>query len=182
MILDFYDFALKEKTGKNKGAICLLNTYKKEQNNKNHCLVVDVSKNKEEFRKAPNYSCYIGAKVSSLKDVFFCLDKKVNFIINPFNYKTKFFDNSTITVMKQKGIYPLIFMNEYLGLSKGQQIGFLKNTFLLVNLAKKQSLPVFIASGAKNEDEIIYNNEFLYPLFDIKIEQANNFFEILKRN
>lgn len=180
---DFIGFELKGKLGKEKESqiIFLTEVYSKDVNNKKHCLVVDVSKNKNEFKKTGNYGCYVGARVSSLKDVFFCLDKKLDFIINPFNYKTKFFDNSTITVMKQRGLFPLIFIDEYLNLSRGQQIGFLKNAFLLVDLAKKQSIPVFIASGAKEPWQVIYNNEFLYPLFNIKIEQANNFFNILER-
>jgi RNase P/RNase MRP subunit p30 len=119
--------------------------------------------------------------VGSIKDTFFCLDKKVDFIINPFTYSALYFDNSTTRVMKQNKVYPLVFMADYLPLNRGQKIGFLKNVFKLVKLAKKHSLPVFIASGAKNKNQIIYNNEFLYPLFDISLDQASNFFDILFR-
>ncbi len=176
MIRDFLDLSLK---GKKEAVIYFSDKYK--GLSKEDLFVVDVSKNKEEIRKINSYNCYIAAKVSSLKDVFFCLDKKFDFIINPFEYNKLFFDNSTITMMKQAKIYPLIFMSDYLKLSKGQQIGFLKNAFLLIKLAKKQSLPVFISSGAKIEKEIIPNNQYLYPLFNFNLEQVDNFFEILSR-
>ena len=85
------------------------------KNDKNSILILS---NKSELKYLNNYSNYkFGAIVNNIDDLLFWSNKKINFIINPFNYKERFFDNSTFSLLTKNNIniiiiWDLIFEKE----------------------------------------------------------------------
>jgi len=138
------------------------------------CLLVDKPTNpKGDFD-------FIGCVAKDLNNVNFWLNKKVDFLINPFDDKQRFFDYSTITVMKKNKIIPVILLKDFGKYNKMQAAYFLKNAIMFVEFCKKNEIPVIVDLGLDSNKRTNEKQELaIYNLFELTQEQGKIFNEMV---
>ncbi len=144
-----------------------------QNNSKYYAIAVDKRCN---IKKGLVYACIS----KDINTVNYWVNKDIKFIINPFDYKQRYFDYSTITVIKQNRITPVIILDEIKELNKIQTGYFLKNAMLFTSFCKKQKVPIIVDLGLNlsnktNEMQEYYN----YSIFDYTISQAKMFNKVV---
>jgi len=150
------------------------------ENNKLECCLLkknDISN----LQKLKNNFDFIGFTPNSIEETNMFVNKKINFLINPFTSKKRFFDYNTIRMMKQKNIYGLILFNNFQKLNDTEKMLWLRNAFLFAKFLKYKKVLFYIGSGfnSKQSDTNKYFFIYLYNLFGFSKEQANMFLKSL---
>ncbi len=142
------------------------------KNDKNSILILS---NKSELKYLNNYSNYkFGAIVNNIDDLLFWSNKKINFIINPFNYKERFFDNSTFSLLTKNNINIIIIWDLIFEKEISKQIFIYKHLIILNKLCKKNKIPLIIL----NKDlEKTYQ---IYKILNYNKKQAKYFLSLVK--
>lgn len=123
---------------------------------------------------------YIACVAKDTNAINYWINKKIDFIINPFSDMNRYFDSNTINVLKKNKITPVILLNELAKYNKIQTTYFLRNARLFSELCKKHKLPLIIDTGVNAEKRGSLKQEFaVYSFFDYTFEQAKMFNKIV---
>lgn len=98
----------------------------------------------------------IAVFTSDVKTLEFWLNKKIDFIINPFDFKGRAFDSKTFSIMKQKNILPIIILDFIIEKDTKKQIYLLKHLLLFNKLCKKNKMPIIILSNNEKQSKEMY--------------------------
>jgi hypothetical protein len=100
----------------------------------------------------------VAVLTSDVNTLEFWLNKKINFIINPFDFKGRAFDSKTFSVMKQKNILPIIILDFIIEKDSKKQIYLFKHLLLFNKLCEKNKIPLIILSNNQNQAKAMYLN------------------------
>jgi len=106
---------------------------------------------------------------SSPETISFWTKKKINYIINPFNFYSVGFDKNIFSQIIQNKIQPMIILDKLIINDKDKQLKIFKHLFLFIKLCKKYKLPVIILS------EDLHATKALYHILGYNEQQAKNF-------
>jgi len=114
-----------------------------------------------------NFGCGV---MSNSPDVLsFWTNKKIDFIINPFDFKGKGFDKKIFSLIKQNNILPVILLGKIINSDKDKQIQIFKHLIAFNKLCVEFKLPI----------AILYNNQNVanafYSLMGYNDKQAERF-------
>lgn len=98
----------------------------------------------------------IAVLTSDVNTLEFWLNKKIDFIINPFDFKGRAFDSKTFSVMKQKNILPIIILDFIIEKDTKKQIYLLKHLLLFNKLCKKNKIPLIILANDEKQSKEMY--------------------------
>jgi|GEM_PF-4934165 len=158
--------------------ILVENENTKELNNKNDvCICVNKQNNKQgEIQKLKQKYKYIACNSKNMSDINFWITKKIDFIINPFDDKARYFDENMINVIRQNNIVPIFCLDEFKHYNKMQTAYFLKNAYLFANICIEKRLTVLIDSfGSANKKTNIRQELANYKPFGFTQEQGKMF-------
>lgn len=119
------------------------------------------------FQKVSNKK--IAVFTADVNTLEFWLNKKIDYIINPFDFKGKAFDSKTFSLIKQKNILPIIILDFIFEKDQKKQIYLFKHLLLFNKLCKKNKIPIIILSN--NND----NSNAMYYILGYNEKQIKNF-------
>jgi hypothetical protein len=129
-----------------------------------------VFTNLKEANIFPKYSNNKTAIFTSDVNILeFWINKKIDYIINPFDFKSRAFDNNTFSLMKQKNIIPIIILDFIFDKDHKKQNYLFKHLILFNKLCKKNKLPILLLSN-----NIDVTNA-MYYILGYSENQAKNF-------
>jgi hypothetical protein len=140
------------------------------------CLVFSKPVQSSSVNNLKSKFTYFAVKSAELSEVNYWINKNIDFIINPFSDRLRGFDYSTINIIKQKKIIPVIILSDMKNYNLFQKAYFLKSANDFAEYSKIQKIPLIIVTGQNIEDnnyKINKENYFSnYVLFDFTPEQG----------
>jgi hypothetical protein len=106
---------------------------------------------------------------NNANDIQFWINKNIDYIVNPFDFKSKGFDKNTFSILIQNKILPIILLEKLFINNKQNQIQIFKHLIAFVKLCKKYKLPLIILS---NNIELTYAT---YSILGYNEKQAERF-------
>jgi len=106
---------------------------------------------------------------NNANDISFWVNKKIDYIVNPFDFKGKGFDKNVFSLLKQNKILPVILLEKILLDDKQKQIQIFKHLIAFNKLCKKYKLSLIILS---NNIELTYAT---YSVLGYNEKQAERF-------
>ncbi|PIU22513.1 MAG: hypothetical protein COT14_00885 [Candidatus Diapherotrites archaeon CG08_land_8_20_14_0_20_30_16] len=108
---------------------------------------VCVFRNKEDaknLQKIQSTCDATGVLSSNPETIAFWINKKIDYIINPFDFRGKGFDKNTFSILIQNKIYPIIILEKIILQNSEQQLQLFKHLFSFNKLCQKYKLPLII--------------------------------------
>lgn len=145
------------------------NTLPKEINTKDVCVVFTK---KQDF-KLNKFG--FSAVFSGNPDVIsFWINKKIDFLINPFNANNRGFDENTFSILAQNNILPVLLFDKLIVSNKTEQMFLFRHLFVLNKLCKKYKVPIIILTTEMGREIFA-----IYKIIGYNENQANNFLKIM---
>lgn len=142
--------------------------YSKLQNKSNSIIIFRSLEDAKIYPKVQNNnSC--GVMSNNPNVISFWLNKKIDYIINPFDYRGKGFDKNIFSVLKQNKIYPVILLAKIMLNEKDKQLQVFKHLIAFNKLCIKFKMPLIILHS-----DLDVTNAF-YRLLGYNSVQADRF-------
>lgn len=142
--------------------------YSKLQNKSNLIVIFRSVEDAKFYPKIQNNSL-CGVMSNNPNVIAFWVNKKIDYIINPFDNRGKGFDKNIFSVLKQNEILPIILLGKIMQEDKEKQIQIFKHLLAFNKLCIKFKMPLIVLH---KDNEV--TNAF-YELLGYNTTQANRF-------
>jgi RNase P/RNase MRP subunit p30 len=114
----------------------------KSKTNSNSIIIFRSLEDAKLYSKLQNYS--LGVMSNNPNVISFWVNKKIDYIINPFDFRSKGFDKNVFSILKQNNILPVILLGKLFLDDKDKQIQIFKHLIAFNKLCKKFKIPLII--------------------------------------
>jgi hypothetical protein len=142
--------------------------YSKIKNKSNSIIIFRSLEDAKIYPRVQNNNL-CGVMSNTPNVIAFWANKKIDYIINPFDYKGKGFDKNIFSVLKQNNISPIILLNKIMLVEKDKQLQIFKHLIAFNKLCIKFKMPLIIL-----HNDLDITNAF-YRLLGYNKVQANRF-------
>lgn len=125
--------------------------------NSKKIIIFRNQKEANDFQKLRSIGNYTAVLSSNPDALSFWINKKIDFIINPFDFKGKGFDKNTFSILIQNNILPIIILDKIILSDKDLQLQTFKHLFSFNKLCIKYKLPIIILSHDDKASYAFYN-------------------------